>query len=86
MSPDAKLVYMANQIGKFFHHRPEAQAIADTADHLRKYWDPRMRREIVAYLRKGGTGLDPNVKKAVRDIAVDLKDHHLHPLAPEGEE
>jgi formate dehydrogenase subunit delta len=85
MSPD-KLVYMANQIGKFFHHRPEAQAVSDTADHLRKYWDPRMRRDIVAHLAKGGAGLDPNVKKAVQDIAVDLKDHHLHPVAPDGEE
>ncbi len=55
MSPD-KLVYMANQIGKFFHHYPEQRAVADTADHLRKYWDPRMRRDIVAHLAKGGAG------------------------------
>jgi hypothetical protein len=43
VSPD-KLVYMANQIGRFFAHCPEARAVADTADHLRKYWDPRMRK------------------------------------------
>ncbi len=86
MSPDEKLVYMANQIGKFFHHRPEAQAAADTADHLRKYWDPRMRHEIVKLLNNGAQGFDPIVKKAVTTIAVDLRDHHLHPLAPEGEE
>jgi formate dehydrogenase subunit delta len=85
MSPK-KLTHMANQIGKFFQHRPEAQAVADTADHLRKYWDPRMRREIVAYLAKGGAGLDPIVKKAIGEIASDLRDHHLHPAAVEGEE
>jgi formate dehydrogenase subunit delta len=86
MSPDVKLVYNANQIAKFFHHRPEAQAVADTADHLKKYWDPRMRRHIVRLLRNGAEGFDPIVRKAVTDIAADLKDHHLHPDAPEGEE
>ena len=71
-TPD-KLVYMANQIGKFFHHRPEPQAVADTADHLRKYWDPRMRHEIVAYLEQGGAGLDPYVREAVAKIAAETK-------------
>jgi len=33
MSPD-KLVYMANQIGKFFAHQGEEKAIAGIADHL----------------------------------------------------
>ena len=86
MSPDQKLVYNANQIAKFFRHRPGPQAIADTADHLKKYWDPRMRREIVKLLRKGADGFDPIVKQAVAEIAVDLKDHHMHPVSPEGEE
>jgi formate dehydrogenase subunit delta len=85
MSPE-RLIRMANQIGKFFQHRPEAQAVADTADHLRKYWDPRMRRDIVAHFDRGGAGLDPIARKAVAEIAADLKDHHLHPAAIEGEE
>jgi formate dehydrogenase subunit delta len=85
MSPE-KLTYMANQIGKFFHHRPEEQAVADTADHLKKYWDPRMRREIVKHLKAGGAGLDPNVRKAVEWIGRDSKDHHVYPAAVEGEE
>jgi FdhD protein len=37
MSPD-KLVYMANQIGKFFASQGEDQAVAGIANHLRKYW------------------------------------------------
>ena len=43
MSPE-KLVYMANQIGKFFAHGPEEEAVFNTADHLKKFWDPRMRK------------------------------------------
>jgi formate dehydrogenase subunit delta len=64
MSPD-KLVYMANQIGQFFANQGEDKAAPLIADHLVKFWDPRMRREITAYLAEGGAGLDPAVRKAV---------------------
>jgi len=67
MSPE-KLVYMANQIGRFFAHQPEAQAVASTADHLRKYWDPRMRQAIIAHVEAGGEGLQPPVLKAVLSL------------------
>lgn len=65
MSPD-KLVYMANQIGKFFAHEGEAKAVASTADHLVKFWDPRMRTAIFKHLDEGGAGLDPIPRKAVQ--------------------
>jgi len=67
MSPD-KLVYMANQIGKFFASQGEAQAVAGIASHLQKFWDPRMRRAISAHLDAGGAGLDPLVKRAVGSL------------------
>ncbi len=85
MSPE-KLVYMVNQIGKFFQHRPEQRAIADTADHLKKFWDPRMRREIVNHLNEGGEDLDPIPRKAVEFIAADEMVHHHYPDPVEGEE
>ncbi len=64
MSPD-KLVYMANQIGKFFAHEPEDAAVASIANHLKKFWDPRMRTTILAHAAAGGAGLDPLSLKAV---------------------
>jgi formate dehydrogenase subunit delta len=64
MSPD-KLVYMANQIGKFFAHQGEDKAVAAIADHLEKFWDPRMRSAILSYVAAGGTGLAPRVLCAV---------------------
>ncbi|HXX03781.1 MAG TPA: formate dehydrogenase subunit delta [Xanthobacteraceae bacterium] len=67
MSPE-KLVYMANQIGKFFTSQGEEQAVAGTADHLRKFWDPRMRAGIVAHLKAGGAGLDPVARLAVERL------------------
>lgn len=63
-----KLVYMANQIGKFFATQGEDKAVAATADHLMKFWDPRMRIEILAHLETGGAGLDPLVRRAVERL------------------
>jgi len=67
MSPD-KLVYMANQIGKFFASQGEEAAVPAIADHLVKFWDPRMRQAILAHLAEGGRGLDPVVQKAVEHL------------------
>jgi formate dehydrogenase subunit delta len=67
MSPD-KLVYMANQISKFFAHQGEDEAVAGVVDHLEKFWDPRMRRAIVDYVETGGEGLHPIVLELVRTL------------------
>jgi formate dehydrogenase subunit delta len=71
MSPE-KLLYMANQISKFFAHGSEEQAVFNTADHLKKFWDPRMRKAIVDYVEAGGEGLQPIVLKAVRSLSREL--------------
>jgi formate dehydrogenase subunit delta len=63
-----KLVYMANQIGTFFVTQSDEQAIPGIADHLQKFWDPRMRAQILAHLDAGGAGLDPPVRRAVEQL------------------
>ena len=67
MSPE-KLAYMANQIGKFFAHQKHDQAVAAIADHLDKFWDPRIRSGILAHLDE--VQLDPLVREAVTAIAA----------------
>jgi formate dehydrogenase subunit delta len=67
MSPD-RLVYMANQIGTFFKSQGEAKVAANTADHIKKFWDPRMRSAILAHLEAGGAGLNPDVRDAVEAL------------------
>ncbi|HWX56986.1 formate dehydrogenase subunit delta [Bradyrhizobium sp.] len=67
MSAD-RLIYMANQIGKFFQSQGHDQAVAGVAEHIRKFWDPRMRRGIFAHLDAGGAGLDPNVREALEAL------------------
>ena len=65
-----RLVLMANQIGAFFVTQPRAKARDAIANHLRKFWDPRMRNEIQAYEQNDGAGLDPAVREAVRRLAT----------------
>jgi formate dehydrogenase subunit delta len=65
MSHD-KLAYMANQIGRFFAHQKDDQAVASINDHIRKFWDPRMRRQILEELDT--VTLDPRVRRAVEQL------------------
>ncbi|MBL8554950.1 MAG: formate dehydrogenase subunit delta [Phenylobacterium sp.] len=61
--PD-RLIYMANQIARFFDDQP-GDAAAGVAQHLKSFWDPQMRAEIVAWRAAGGEGLDPVAREAV---------------------
>ncbi len=65
MSHDGRLVYMANQIGKFFQSQGHDKAVSGVADHIKKFWDPRMLAGIYAHLDAGGADLDPNVREAI---------------------
>jgi formate dehydrogenase subunit delta len=69
-TPD-KLIYMANQIGKFWTSQDRAKAPDEIAQHLKKFWDPRMRARIVAHLGGGGDGLDPAVRQAIQQLAAE---------------
>jgi formate dehydrogenase subunit delta len=68
MSHDDRLIYMANQIGKFFQSQGHDKAVPAIADHIKKFWDPRMRNAILVHMHSGGTGLDPNVRDAIETL------------------
>jgi formate dehydrogenase subunit delta len=63
-----KLIYMANQIGKFFAPQEHETAVAGIANHLARFWAPSMREKIVHHLDQGGEGLDPLVREAVQRL------------------
>jgi formate dehydrogenase subunit delta len=45
------LIEMANRIGEFFESMPNHdEALAGIADHVRRFWEPRMRRAILTTL------------------------------------
>jgi formate dehydrogenase subunit delta len=70
MDTDEKLVYMANQIASFFAAQGEAKAVPAIADHIRKFWDPEMRRKFLALVDRPGTTLNPLTRKAVELLKV----------------
>jgi formate dehydrogenase subunit delta len=62
-----QLVRMANEIAAFFDGASEAgEAPQNVAAHLRRFWDPRMRQQIIEHVAAGGEGLEPTAKAAVR--------------------
>jgi formate dehydrogenase subunit delta len=70
MSPD-RLVYMANQIGKFFESQRANEVVPGIANHIKNFWDPRMRKAIFAYMDAGGEGIDPTVRKALDHLQAE---------------
>jgi len=54
-----RLIKMANEIGAFFEAEPDRTiAIDGIADHIRRFWEPRMRRELLRWVDEhGGQGL-----------------------------
>lgn len=67
---DHDLVRMANQIADFFRAYPQEEAVRETANHIRNFWEPRMRRQIYAYVDKKGEGLKPLARDAIASLAA----------------
>jgi len=75
MSSSEKLIKMANQIGMFFSAMPDReQAINDTAGHLRRSWEPRMRRDFFKHIDTHGTnGLSDILQEVVKTKRTELE-------------
>jgi len=63
-----KLVKMANEIAAFFEAEPDRNvAIEGVAGHLKRFWEPRMRREIVQWVDEhAGEGLTELAAAAIK--------------------
>lgn len=62
----ARLTSMANQIARNFAIQGEAVAVEQTAQHIRDFWDPRMKAAILASDR---SALDAIANAAIDRIA-----------------
>lgn len=61
----ARLVYMANQIARNLATHGDAAAEM-TCQHIRDYWDPRMKAAILAGDRQG---LEPAARAAIERLS-----------------
>jgi formate dehydrogenase subunit delta len=69
------LIKMSNEITAFFAGESDPEKAArDVANHLRRYWDPRMRAQIIAYCQeRQGAGLVDIARNAVAQLAAQSK-------------
>lgn len=67
------LIRMANRIGDFFEAQPDRdQALEGVANHIRMFWEPRMRQQLLVTLDEGGHGLSEIVLRAVQRFRSSL--------------
>ena len=72
------LIVMANKIGQFFAAMPDRdEALAGIAEHVKKFWEPRMRAQILAQLDAGTAG-------ELSDIVRSALVAHRERLQPAG--
>jgi formate dehydrogenase subunit delta len=66
MQPE-RLIQMANSIAQFFEAQPDReQAAAGVAEHIQKFWEPRMRRQLLGIVATpDGDALSPLVQQAL---------------------
>jgi formate dehydrogenase subunit delta len=69
------LIRMANRIGLFFSAMPQrTEALEGIASHIKRFWEPRLRQQILAHLdQHGGVGLQDIVLDALRQHAAMLR-------------
>ena len=73
------LIEMANQIGDFFASMPDREeAVTDIAEHIRRFWEPRMRRTILASLD------DPAASETMSPIVREALTRSREALTPQA--
>jgi formate dehydrogenase subunit delta len=66
-----RLVKMANDIGDFFKAEPNREdAVRGIAQHIQRFWEPRMRKQILDYYNSDGAELDSLVRDALTHVTA----------------
>jgi formate dehydrogenase subunit delta len=69
MSAEPSVIRMANDIARNQAHLSPADAAAVIANHIRSFWDPRMRAELARLVAADPTSVSPVVLDALSDLA-----------------
>jgi formate dehydrogenase subunit delta len=56
---DAAEIRLINQVVIHFGYLPEDQAVTEVAEHVRKFWDPRMKRRLFDLVDSEAGELEP---------------------------
>ena len=75
------LIVMANRIGDFFESQPDrAESVAGIAKHIRNFWEPRMRKQLLAFLDQHPDGAGPN--ETLKPITLEAILNNKEMLTP----
>ena len=69
-----RILAMADDIGDFFAPYPPERAAEGVRNHLRSYWDPRMRAALLAAIEAGVAELPPHVVEGARRLIDESPD------------
>jgi formate dehydrogenase subunit delta len=77
------LIRMANRIGDFFDAMPDRpEAIEGVANHIQKFWEPRMRSELLAFLERHPDGVEEDVQ--LSPIVLEAVSRNRERLTPKA--
>ncbi len=62
------VVRLGHDLVRNFEALPREKAAEEIATHIKKFWEPRMRHELVARIRRGETDLHPLLVRAAEDL------------------
>jgi formate dehydrogenase subunit delta len=77
-------VRLANEIAAQFQRRDPAIAAREIANHIRTFWDPRMRARLIAAADASDSGLDPLIVAATALLPPPADAHAGPQSSPTG--
>ena len=69
------VVRLGHDLVRNFEALPPDRAAVEIATHIRKFWEPRMRQELLARIRWGDVTLHPLLVRAAEDLVDGDVDH-----------
>lgn len=78
-----RLVRMANDIANFFRPYSDEEAAKGVHEHIRAFWTPKMRDELLGYAASGGQGIQPRVLLAIERLRTPPSVIHKAVAGPE---
>lgn len=70
----APVVRLGHDLVRNFENLPPDKAAVELATHIKKFWEPRMRADLVARVRHGESDLPPLLVLAAQDLVNDEVD------------
>lgn len=67
---DDDIIRMTRQIAGFFEPYGHDATVDGIADHIRNFWDPRMRADLLLLAEKSTDNLQPSVIEAVKRLTA----------------